>query len=155
MRFSVAFVCQLAIALALPADNFVGSERVLYIQDNDSSGNSIVSAKISNTDGTLSSGVRTSTGGNGLDLLVAASQDSVVVSGNVRVAVAFLSSLKIHILISHCVSVFIHSECWKQYLINVCHRSFGSPAPSSYWKTRSHPRPDSCLGYLLAQAGDR
>ncbi|PMD50006.1 uncharacterized protein K444DRAFT_505672, partial [Hyaloscypha bicolor E] len=53
-----------------------------YFLDNDAAGNSIVSAQISNRDGTLSSAVKTPTGGNGLPQLAAVSQDSVVVSGN-------------------------------------------------------------------------
>jgi hypothetical protein len=155
MRFTLAFACQLVAVLALPAETYVGGQRVLYIQDNDPSGNSILAHQISNTDGTLSSGVRTSTGGYGLDLLIVASQDSVVVSGNVWNVISFLFNLKIHILTSYCFSVSVHSERRKQYLITVCHRSLRPAAPSTHWKTRSHSRPDPCLGYLLAQAEDR
>lgn len=155
MRFTLAFACQLVAVLALPAATHVGSKRVIYIQDNDPSGNSILAAQISNTDGTLSSGVRTSTGGKGLPLLIVASQDSVIVSGNVRNVISFLSNLRIHFLTSHVFLVSVHSECRKQHIINVYHRSFGPLAPLSCWKTSSHPGSDSCLGYLLAQAEHR
>lgn len=60
-----------------------GHERTAYFLDNDATGNKLVSLKIDALDGTLSSPVSTSTGGNGLAGLVAISQDSVVVSGNV------------------------------------------------------------------------
>ena len=60
-----------------------GHERAAYFQDNDAAGNKLVSLKIDAIDGTLSSPVNISTGGNGLAGLVAISQDSVVVSGNV------------------------------------------------------------------------
>lgn len=53
--------------------------RVAYFQDNDPNGNFIVALKIDENDGTVSSPVRTSTGGKGLAGLVAISQDSVVV----------------------------------------------------------------------------
>ena len=58
-------------------------KRTAYFLDNDAAGNKLVSLKIDAVDGTLSSPVSTSTGGNGLAGLVAISQDSVVVSGNV------------------------------------------------------------------------
>ncbi|KAL8791765.1 MAG: hypothetical protein Q9195_005641 [Heterodermia aff. obscurata] len=59
-------------------------ERTLYFLDNDPAGNELISLQIDAVDGTLSSPVRTSTGGNGLAGLVAISQDSVVVSENVQ-----------------------------------------------------------------------
>jgi hypothetical protein len=86
MKFYTSFLlgCQLSAILALPvAKSSLGINRVLYFLDNDAAGNSIVSAQISDQDGTLSSAVKTPTGGNGLPQLAAVSQDSVVVSGNV------------------------------------------------------------------------
>jgi len=75
---------RLSAVLALPmAESLFGINRVLYFLDNDAAGNSIVSVQISDQDGTLSSPVKTATGGKGLPQLAAVSQDSVVVSGNV------------------------------------------------------------------------
>ena len=59
------------------------SHRTLYFQDNDPAGNAIIALKISQEDGTLSSPVKTPTGGKGLAGLVAISQDSVVVYNDV------------------------------------------------------------------------
>ena len=69
--------------LTYPHKPHRGHERAAYFLDNDAAGNELVSLKIDAVDGTLSSPVRTSTRGNGLAGLVAISQDSVVVSGNV------------------------------------------------------------------------
>jgi hypothetical protein len=80
LRFVFLLVLQLLVATA---DIAVGGGRVLYFLDNDQAGNSIVSLQISDSDGTLSSPVRTLTGGKGLPLLFGPSQDGVVVSGNV------------------------------------------------------------------------
>jgi hypothetical protein len=81
---ALLLACPLSAVLAIPtAESVYSSDRVLYFLDNDPAGNSIVSVKISDRDGTLSSPVRTSTGGNGLPDLIAVSEDSVVVSGNV------------------------------------------------------------------------
>ena len=75
---------QPAAVLAVPvAESLFGDNRVLYFLDNDPAGNSIVSAQIWEHDGTLSSPVKTSTGGEGLSQMVAVSQDSVVISGSV------------------------------------------------------------------------
>lgn len=68
-----------AFAIRGPQDS---RNRATYFLENDPAGNSIISLKISE-DGTLSSPVRTSTGGNGLSGLAVPSQDSIVVSGNV------------------------------------------------------------------------
>ena len=69
-----------ASSLAYPRQR---SKRAAYFLDNDESGNQLISLKVDSKDGTLSSPVRTSTGGTGLPNLIAVSQDSVVVSGNV------------------------------------------------------------------------
>ncbi|KAF2164955.1 hypothetical protein M409DRAFT_56306 [Zasmidium cellare ATCC 36951] len=61
--------------------------RALYIQDNDPAGNNTIAAQISNDDGKLSNPVKIPTGGKGLARLIAASQDSVVVSGDYVFAV--------------------------------------------------------------------
>ena len=58
--------------------------RTAYFQDTDPAGSSVIALKISSVDGTLSNPVRTSTGGKGISNAVALSQDSVVVSENVR-----------------------------------------------------------------------
>ena len=71
-------------ALTYPQKLRQGHKRTAYFLDNDAAGNKLVSLKIDAVDGTLSSPVSTSTGGNGLAGLVAISQDSVVVSGNVN-----------------------------------------------------------------------
>ena len=65
--------------------------RALYIQDNDPAGNNIIATQVSNSDGKLSNPVKIPTGGKGLARLIAASQDSVVVSGNVRAALVHAS----------------------------------------------------------------
>ena len=70
-------------AIAYPYKPHQRHERTAYFLDNDAGGNKLISLKIDAIDGTLSSPVSTSTGGNGLAGLVAISQDSVVVSGNV------------------------------------------------------------------------
>lgn len=57
--------------------------RGAYFQEINESGSSIVSLRISEADGTLSNPNKTPTGGNGPNGLIAISQDSVVVSGNV------------------------------------------------------------------------
>jgi hypothetical protein len=84
LRISVLLAGQISAVLAAPTEYLQNSNRALYFLDNDPSGNSIVSVMISNKDGTLSSPVRTPTGGKGLAQLVAVSQDSVVVSDNVQ-----------------------------------------------------------------------
>ena len=74
-----------SFAVSYPRDDsFYGQNRAAYFQDNDSAGNSLVALQISERDGTLSNPVRTSTGGKGLAGLVAVSQDSVVVGGDVN-----------------------------------------------------------------------
>jgi hypothetical protein len=84
-RYSVLLACQLSAIFAVPTvKSLFDFDRVLYFLDNDPNGNSVVSVKISDSDGTLSSPVKTSTGGSGLPQLFAVSQDSVVISGNVR-----------------------------------------------------------------------
>jgi len=86
MRSFTSFLlgCQLSAVLALPmAESLFGINRVLYFLDNDPAGNSVVSAQISDRDGTLSSPVKIATGGKGLPQLAAVSQGSVLVSGNV------------------------------------------------------------------------
>ncbi|KAL8724763.1 MAG: hypothetical protein Q9181_006686 [Wetmoreana brouardii] len=73
----------LSLGIAIPSDNyhpFRNYRRAAYFQDNDPAGNSIVALDIEPRNGTLSSPVRTSTGGKGLAGLGAVSQDSVVVS---------------------------------------------------------------------------
>ncbi|KAJ4859022.1 hypothetical protein T069G_07289 [Trichoderma breve] len=80
MRSTLALATQLLTAMTASAAASSG-QRVLYIQDNDPTGNSIVSIKVSQN-GSLSGGVKTSTGGNGYPVLIVPSQDSVVVSGN-------------------------------------------------------------------------
>jgi hypothetical protein len=83
LYFKLLLATPLGIASAFPFRGPQDSRnRAAYFLENDPSGNSIVSLKISE-DGTLSSPVRTSTGGSGLSGLVVPSQDSVVVSGNV------------------------------------------------------------------------
>ena len=73
-----------SFAVSYPRDDsFYGQNRAAYFQDNDSAGNSLVALRISEYDGTLSNPVKISTGGKGLAGLVAVSQDSVVVDGNV------------------------------------------------------------------------
>jgi hypothetical protein len=81
-----SLTCYLAGVLALQsAKSTPGNDRVLYFLDNDPSGDSVVSIRVSQSNGTLSSGTRTSTGGIGIGFPqgFALSQDSVVVSGNV------------------------------------------------------------------------
>ncbi|KAL8687581.1 MAG: hypothetical protein Q9218_006285 [Villophora microphyllina] len=79
----VVFVFFLINLSAASPANFHGNQtRAAYFQDNDPNGNFIVALKIDNNDGTVSSPVRTSTGGKGLAGLVAISQDSVVVWEN-------------------------------------------------------------------------
>ncbi|KAL8711828.1 MAG: hypothetical protein Q9220_003772 [cf. Caloplaca sp. 1 TL-2023] len=71
------------VCLASPtnsSDLYRTWNRAAYFQDNDPVGNFIVALKIDPQDGTLSTPVRTSTGGKGLAGLVAISQDSVVVA---------------------------------------------------------------------------
>lgn len=58
-------------------------DRAAYFQDNDSASNSLVALQISEYDGSLSDPVKTSTGGKGLAGLIAVSQDSVVVDGDI------------------------------------------------------------------------
>ena len=85
-----------SFAVSYPrGDLFYGQTRAAYFQDNDSAGNSLVALQISEYDGTLSNSVKTPTGGKGLAGLVAISQDSVVVDGDVSppvtcVAIPFL-----------------------------------------------------------------
>ena len=73
-------------ATSFPRDS---PSRVAYFQDNDPAGSSIVALHISNTNGTLSSSVKTPTGGKGLAGLIAISQDAVTVSGNVIASAVF------------------------------------------------------------------
>ena len=54
-----------------------------YFQDNDPAGTAIIALQISDNNGTLSSPVRTLTGGKGLAGLVAISDDSVSIAHNV------------------------------------------------------------------------
>ena len=68
-------------ALSYPRDSH--QSRAAYFLDNDPAGNSIVALQISNSHGTLSNPVRTSTGGKGLTGLIALSQDGVVVDDDV------------------------------------------------------------------------
>lgn len=77
------FSASLAYSFHLPYPR-KGHERAAYFLDSDTSGNKLISLKISHDDGTLSSPVRTPTGGKGLSDIVAVSSDSIVVSGNVR-----------------------------------------------------------------------
>ena len=73
-----------SFALSYPKeDSFNGQNRAAYFQDNDAAGNSLVALQISEYDGTLSNPVKKSTGGKGLAGLIAVSQDSVVVDGDV------------------------------------------------------------------------
>ena len=73
-----------SFAVSYPRDDsFYGQNRAAYFQENDSAGNSLVALQISEYDGTLSDPVKTSTGGKGLAGLIAVSQDSVVVDGDV------------------------------------------------------------------------
>ena len=58
--------------------------KTAYFQDDDPAGNNVIALHISDADGTLSNPVRTATGGKGLANLFAPSQDSVVVSENVK-----------------------------------------------------------------------
>lgn len=64
--------------------NWNSTYQTAYFQDNDPAGSSVIALKISNVDGTLSNPVRTSTGGKGITGALGVSQDSVVVSENVR-----------------------------------------------------------------------
>lgn len=83
MYYSFAVLAlHLSAALASPSYGS-GRNKVLYFQDNDPSGNSVISVQVSGRDGKLSSAVRTSTGGLGAVGLFAPSQDSVKVAGNV------------------------------------------------------------------------
>jgi hypothetical protein len=59
------------------------TSRAAYLISNDPTGNSVVALAVSETDGTLSSPVLTSTLGLGMAELIAPSQDSVTVSGKV------------------------------------------------------------------------
>ena len=61
----------------------VHKQRVAYFQDNDPAGAAIIALRISESDGTLSSPVRTLTGGKGLAGLIAISDDSVTVADDV------------------------------------------------------------------------
>ena len=85
LYFRLFVVIPLGFAWAYP---FPGphdsSNRALYFLDNDPAGNYLVSLKISDDDGTLSSPVRTATGGSGLSGVAVPSQDSIVVSDNVH-----------------------------------------------------------------------
>ncbi|KAK3629697.1 hypothetical protein LTR56_017903 [Elasticomyces elasticus] len=58
------------------------SEQVIYVSANDATDNYIVALEVSHSNGMLSSPVRTRTGGKGEVDLVAISQDSVTVSGD-------------------------------------------------------------------------
>jgi hypothetical protein len=69
---------------SIPRSSGLDGNRVLYFMDSNPTGSYIISVRISAEDGTLSSTTRTSTGGNGLAGLLAVSQDSIVVSGQVR-----------------------------------------------------------------------
>lgn len=74
------------LALAIPTTNLSPrneNKHAIYFQDNDPAGVSIIALHVAQ-DGTLSNPVRTPTGGKGLAGLVAASQDSIRISGNVR-----------------------------------------------------------------------
>jgi hypothetical protein len=92
MHFTfVTLIFQLFAALVLAdEDTRPGSEQVLYSLDNDPAGNYLLSFLISNKNGTLSSGVRTSTGGYGLALLNVSPPDSVHVAGNVMNTISFI-----------------------------------------------------------------
>lgn len=78
-------ITNLGGAWSLVRNNFEDSRlRAAYFLDDDPAGNSLVSLNISVTDGTLAKPVRTPTGGKGLAGLMAVSQDSVIVSQQVR-----------------------------------------------------------------------
>ena len=87
----------ISIVQSLPS-NRTSTRKTLYFQGDDPAGNDIIALRISDTDGTISNPIRTSTGGRGLANLVAVSQDSVVVSGNVCI-----SSLRLSHLLSGCL----------------------------------------------------
>ncbi len=85
-----------SFAVSYPRDDsFYGQHRAAYFQDNDPAGNSLVALQISEYDGTLSNPVKTSTGGKGLAGLIAISQDSVVVDGDVSPPVLPFRSLEL------------------------------------------------------------
>ena len=84
LLIAVNFEIVYSFAVSYPReDSFNGQDRAAYFQDNDAAGNSLVALRISEYDGTLSNAVKTSTGGKGLAGLIAISQDSVVVDGDV------------------------------------------------------------------------
>ncbi|KAL8965078.1 MAG: hypothetical protein Q9183_004042 [Haloplaca sp. 2 TL-2023] len=79
----LAFLSLFTLSLSQPTrENRGRPRRVAYFQDNEPNGSSIVALKIDSRDGTLSSPVRTNTGGKGLAGTLAASQDSTVLSGD-------------------------------------------------------------------------
>lgn len=112
-RLGCVLVLGILMSLAIPAAFGHGqrgtSKRALYFWDNDSTGASIITLRISADDGLLSSPTRISTGGKGLLAMMhpligngppilsgpdsTFSQSSIVVDGNVRI-------LKIHALYS-------------------------------------------------------
>ncbi|KAI4100785.1 MAG: hypothetical protein L6R37_005277 [Teloschistes peruensis] len=79
MMLSYFFLVFLLVHLGISSPANYHRTRAAYFQDNDPNGNFIVALKIDENDGTVSSPVRTSTGGKGLAGLLAISQDSVVV----------------------------------------------------------------------------
>lgn len=79
------------LASSFPKPRFLGSQAV-YLSANDAADNFIVALQVSQLDGSLSSPVRTLTGGKGEVDLVAISQDSVTVSGDVRFDAFFVPS---------------------------------------------------------------
>ena len=91
-----------------------GQNRAAFFQDNDSAANSLVAVQIPEHDGTLSNPVRTSTGGKGLASLVAVSQDSVVVDGDVNPSVKLFRYLKFR---NWQCAVHFHGQRRGQHLI--------------------------------------
>ena len=77
----IALTADIASSSAISYRNT--QKRATYFSDNLPGGSSVIASQISDSDGTLSELVKTSTGGKGLDGLIAVSADSVVVSGNV------------------------------------------------------------------------
>lgn len=154
MRFTLASALQLVFGLAIATEAQFGAQRVLYNQDNDPNGNSLIASVIHN-DGTISSGTRTSTGGTGLLLLLVDHGNSVIVSGNVRNATLFPYRTPDEFSNRCYFSVSVHSKLRKRYRSYVHHRSFGSSSPSHGWQANSHSRPESYFGCLLAQIESR
>ena len=83
--FLVFAAINIGAVFSLPSSRNLKT-KTAYFQDDDPTGNNVIALHISDIDGTLSSLVRTATGGKGLANLFGPSQDSVVVSENVKIS---------------------------------------------------------------------